>query len=84
MERRWFRRDLAGQDALALFSSTADSDEDFDGATDNPRVVAAAWEVWRTEVAFAEQFVTEAMGSRLQLAVPTPTDPEPKPEVAAA
>jgi uncharacterized damage-inducible protein DinB len=60
VERRWFRRVLAGQDAPALFSSTARPDGDVDGATDEPGAVAAAWEAWRTEVAFAEQFVTEA------------------------
>ncbi|MFK4593357.1 DinB family protein [Streptomyces pristinaespiralis] len=60
VERRWFRRVLAAHDAPALFSSPADPDGDFDGATDDPGTVAAAWETWRTEVAFAEQFVTEA------------------------
>ena len=60
VERRWFRRVLAGQDAPALFSSTAAPDGDFEGATDAPGAVAAAWEAWRTEVAFSEQFVTEA------------------------
>jgi uncharacterized damage-inducible protein DinB len=60
VERRWFRRVLAGQDAPALFSSTADPDGDFDGATAEPEVVAASWEAWRTEVAFTEQLVTEA------------------------
>ncbi|MGW2780330.1 DinB family protein [Streptomyces populi] len=62
VERRWFRQVLAGQDAPPLFSSTTDPDGDFDGATDDPQVVAAAWEAWRTEVAFAEQFVTKAPG----------------------
>ncbi|MFC8144458.1 DinB family protein [Streptomyces paradoxus] len=60
VERRWFRRVLAGQNAPALFSSTADPDEDFHGATDAPTGVAAAWAAWRTEVAFAERFVAEA------------------------
>ncbi|MGW6646821.1 Mini-circle protein [Streptomyces sp. A244] len=60
VERRWFRRVLAGQDAPALFSSTADPDEDFHGAAGDPTGVAAAWEAWRAEVAFAERFVTEA------------------------
>ncbi|MEW2297840.1 DinB family protein [Streptomyces sp. NPDC006743] len=59
-ERRWLRRVLAGQDAPALFSSAADPDGDLDGVTDAPGLLAAAWEAWRTEVAFAEQFVTEA------------------------
>ncbi|MFF6916365.1 DUF664 domain-containing protein [Streptomyces sp. NPDC012466] len=60
VERRWFRRVLAAQEAPALFSSAADPDGDFDGATDDPGVVAAAWKTWRTEVAFAERFAAEA------------------------
>jgi uncharacterized damage-inducible protein DinB len=60
VERRWFRWVLAAQDAPAHFSSTADPDGDFDGATDDPRVIAGAWEAWRTEVAFAELFVSQA------------------------
>jgi len=60
VERRWFRRVLAGQDARPLFSSEADPDGDFDGAVSDPSAVAAAWEAWRAEVAFAERFVAEA------------------------
>jgi uncharacterized damage-inducible protein DinB len=60
VERRWFRQVLAGQDAQSLFSSKADPDGDFDGAVPDPAVITAAWETWRTEVAFAEHFVTEA------------------------
>ncbi|MEU1625521.1 DinB family protein [Streptomyces sp. NPDC020096] len=60
VERRWFRRVLAGQDAPPLFSSKADPDGDFDGAVSDPAVIAAAWEAWRTEVAFAERFVADA------------------------
>ncbi|MET9387243.1 DinB family protein [Streptomyces sp. NPDC002928] len=60
VERRWFRRVLAGQDAPALFSSVAEPDGDFDGAVSDPAVVAASWEAWRDEVAFAEAFVNEA------------------------
>ena len=56
MERRWFRRVLAGQDAPALFSSAADPDGDFDGATADPAVIAEAWTAWRAEVDFAEEF----------------------------
>jgi hypothetical protein len=59
VERRWFRRVLAGHDAPAYFSSPADPDGDFDGATADPEVVAASWEAWRAEVAFAERFVAE-------------------------
>jgi Protein of unknown function (DUF664) len=35
---------------------------DFDGAVADPEVVAAAWQTWRDEVAFADQFVAEAPG----------------------
>lgn len=60
MERRWFRQVLAGQDAALRFSSEANPDGDFDGAVPNPVVIAEAWEAWRAEVAFAEDFVADA------------------------
>ncbi|MFE4260907.1 DinB family protein [Streptomyces sp. NPDC056883] len=60
VERRWFRRVLAAQDAPALFSSADDPDGDFDGAVSDPAVVERAWEAWRAEVAFAERFTESA------------------------
>ncbi|MFI6980952.1 DinB family protein [Embleya sp. NPDC050154] len=60
VERRWFRRVLAGQDTPARFSSRADPDGDFDGAAPDSAIVEEAWQAWRTEVAFAERFTTEA------------------------
>ncbi|MBH5338071.1 DinB family protein [Streptomyces pactum] len=60
VERRWFRRVLAGQDAPALFSSPDDPDGDFDGATPGPGAVGAAWEAWHSEVAFARRFAAGA------------------------
>ncbi|MET8226307.1 DinB family protein [Streptomyces sp. NPDC005301] len=60
VERRWFRSVLAGQDAPARFSSRADPDGDFGGAVPGPAVAAEAWEAWHAEVAFAEDFVTDA------------------------
>ncbi|WP_442813016.1 DinB family protein [Streptomyces sp. NBC_01343] len=60
VERRWFRRVLAGQEVPALFSSEADPDGDFDGAVPGPGAVAAAWEAWRDEVAFAQSFTAAA------------------------
>ncbi len=60
VERRWFRRVLAGRDVPALFSSAGDPDGDFAGAVPDPAVVAAAWEAWRAEVAFADGFVADA------------------------
>jgi uncharacterized damage-inducible protein DinB len=60
VERTWFRDRMAGQDAPPHFCSDTDPDGDFDGAVPNPEVVADAWDVWRAEVAFANQFVAEA------------------------
>jgi hypothetical protein len=60
VERGWFRRVMAGQDARPHFYSAADPDGDFDGAAPDPEVVAEAWNVWRAEVAFADRFVAEA------------------------
>jgi uncharacterized damage-inducible protein DinB len=57
VERSWFRRVLAGQDAPRLYCTAADPDGDFDGAVADPAAVADAWQRWREEVAFAEQFV---------------------------
>lgn len=63
VERGWFRRVLAGQDAPRLFQTEADrdgdGDGDFNGAVPDPAVVAAAWDAWRAEVAFAERLVAE-------------------------
>ncbi|HKH88404.1 MAG TPA: DinB family protein [Acidimicrobiales bacterium] len=60
VERGWFRRKMAGQDAPPHFYSDDDPDGAFDGAVADPDVVAQAWEVWRSEVAFSDQFVAEA------------------------
>ncbi|GAA1878440.1 hypothetical protein GCM10009753_01970 [Streptantibioticus ferralitis] len=70
VERRWFRRVLAGQDAPPLFSSAADPDGDFDGAASDPAVVAAAWDAWRTEVDFAERLVADAPNSTSRVRTP--------------
>lgn len=60
VERFWFREVMSGQDAPALFSSDALPDGDFDGAVPDPAVVAESWDAWRSEVAFADQFVADA------------------------
>ncbi|MFD5098780.1 DinB family protein [Streptomyces albidochromogenes] len=60
VERRWFRKVLAGQDAAPRFSSAADPDGDFDGADADAAAVAEAWAAWRDEVAFADRFVAES------------------------
>jgi uncharacterized damage-inducible protein DinB len=57
VERGWFRRGLAGEDAPRLFGSRNDPDGDFDGAAADPEVVAQAWAAWRAEVEYADRFV---------------------------
>jgi uncharacterized damage-inducible protein DinB len=61
VERSWFRRVMAGQDAPRLYCSADDPDGDFDGAVADPAVVEDAWHRWRDEVAFAEQFVNATL-----------------------
>src|SRR5205823_14410096 len=60
-ERATFRVMMAGQDAPRLFCSDTDRDGDFDGAVPDPRVVAEAWNAWRSSVHFAPRFVAEAL-----------------------
>jgi len=60
VERGWFRRVMAGQDAPPHFYSRTDPDGDFDGAGPDPEGVAEAWDTWRAEVAFADRFGAEA------------------------
>jgi len=59
VERGWFRVRMAGLDAPRLFRG-ADHDGDFDGAVADPDVVAQAWQVWREECAFTDEFVADA------------------------
>jgi uncharacterized damage-inducible protein DinB len=56
VERKWFRVRFAGLDAPPRYKSEADPDGDFTGAVGDPAVVTEAWDAWREEVAFAEQF----------------------------
>jgi uncharacterized damage-inducible protein DinB len=60
VERSWFRRVLAGEDAPRLYRTEENYDADWDDAVADPQVVSAAWQAWRDEVAFAERFVAEA------------------------
>jgi len=60
VERGWFRRTMAGQDAPPYFYSASNRDGDFDGAVADPEVVAEGWRVWKAEIAFAEGFVAQA------------------------
>ncbi|MFC3504560.1 DinB family protein [Micromonospora krabiensis] len=57
VERGWFRRTMAGEDAPRIYRTEADPDEDFNGAVADPDVIAEAWRTWRAEVEFAERLV---------------------------
>jgi hypothetical protein len=59
VERTWFRRELAAQDVPRLYVTEDDRDADWNGALPDPETVDEAWQTWRAEVAFAEQFVAD-------------------------
>lgn len=60
VERRWFRKVLAGEDAPLLFCSEDNADGDFEAVPTDPAAVAASWAAWRAEVAFADRLVRRA------------------------
>jgi uncharacterized damage-inducible protein DinB len=72
VERSWFRKLMAGQDAEPLFTSDTDRDGDFDGAAPDPGLVAEAWQAWRAEVAFADRFVDQAPDLGVTSQIPDP------------
>ena len=59
VERAWFRRVMAGQDAPRRYSPEGEFDHDFDDAIADPACVEEAWTAWREEVAFAQQYLDE-------------------------
>lgn len=65
VERSWFRRVMSGLDAPPIFFSPEDRDGDFDNVRPDPALVAEAWQAWREEIAFADEFV--AAGPSLDL-----------------
>lgn len=60
VEQYWFRIVLAGQDVRRHYRTNESPNGDFEAALADPEVVAEAWDTWRTEVAFAENFVEKA------------------------
>jgi uncharacterized damage-inducible protein DinB len=56
VERSWFRRVMAGQNAPKLYCTDDNADGDFDDARADSTEIAQAWTAWRDEVEFAEQF----------------------------
>jgi uncharacterized damage-inducible protein DinB len=59
VERHWFRRVMAGQQAPKLYCTDADPHGDWEGALGDPEVVSHAWDLWRDEIAFAEEFTAQ-------------------------
>jgi uncharacterized damage-inducible protein DinB len=59
VERGWFRRRMAGEDAPRLFGKPRE-DGDWDGAVADDAVVEEAWRCWREECAFSDRFIDEA------------------------
>jgi uncharacterized damage-inducible protein DinB len=66
VERNWFRRVMAQQDAPPLYWSDEIPDADWAGATADPAVVAEAWLAWREEIAFADAYIAgqDDLGAR--------------------
>jgi uncharacterized damage-inducible protein DinB len=60
VERHWFRRVMAGEDAPPLYWTDGQPDVEWTGAEADPEVVARAWDAWREEVGYAERYVTGA------------------------
>ena len=58
VERSWFRRVMAGEDAPPLYWTEGEADVEWTGAIADPEVVARAWDDWRGEVGYAERYVT--------------------------
>ena len=60
VEQSWFRLRMAGQDVPRLYRTEADRDGDFNGAVADPDVVREAFDTWRAEMAFTDQYVAVA------------------------
>src|SRR5215212_1665895 len=59
VERGWFRRTLAGEDAPAIYRTEDDADGEFNGAAADPRLVDEAWLTLHEEQAFSDRFIEE-------------------------
>jgi uncharacterized damage-inducible protein DinB len=57
VEQNWFRVHLAGFEVKRHYRTEEDRDLDFNGAVADPEVVAEAFQTWKNEIAFAEDFV---------------------------
>jgi uncharacterized damage-inducible protein DinB len=57
VERNWFRRVMNAQDAPRRYCTETDRDGDFDGAVADPAVVEEAFAAWRSEIAYADEYL---------------------------
>ncbi len=60
VERSWFRRRFADEDAPPLYFTDAEPDLDFDGAVPDEAVVARAFADWRAQIARAQEIIAAA------------------------
>lgn len=58
-EERHLRRVMAGEDEPKLYCTDEDRDGDWNGATDDPAVVADAWRQWRTEMELTDHYLAQ-------------------------
>ena len=58
--RSWSFSAAAGQDAPKLYCTDEDRAGDWNGALPDPAVVDEAWRAWRTEIRFADDFISAA------------------------
>ena len=57
VERQWFRRVMAGEQAPPRFYSAEQPDGDWDGARADDALVTEAFQAWQAEITFAQEFV---------------------------
>lgn len=60
VERIWFRRVMAGDDAAPLYCTDDDPDGDWNGATGDAGAVERAVDRWQEEIDFANRWITDA------------------------
>ena len=59
VERGWFRRTLAGEDAPPIYRTDDDADAEFNGAAGDHALVDDAWQRLHEEQAFSDRFIEE-------------------------
>ena len=59
VERGWFRRTLAGEEAPPIYRTDDDPDGEFNGAAADPQLVEEAWQILHEEQAFSDRFIEE-------------------------